>query len=84
MAGFIDTPILANTYGGDAAQQIAAVVASLEPVGRLGLADEVANSILFLASDDAGYINGANLLVDGGLSRLNTAVSILSGQVALA
>ena len=37
------------------------------PVGRLGAADEVARAYLFLASEEAGFINGATLRVDGGL-----------------
>jgi NAD(P)-dependent dehydrogenase (short-subunit alcohol dehydrogenase family) len=38
------------------------------PVGRVGEPDDVAAAILFLASAEAGFINGASLLVDGGLT----------------
>jgi NAD(P)-dependent dehydrogenase (short-subunit alcohol dehydrogenase family) len=41
------------------------------PAGRLGSMDEVAHLVAFLASDDAGYINGAEIRIDGGAS-LNT------------
>jgi NAD(P)-dependent dehydrogenase (short-subunit alcohol dehydrogenase family) len=36
------------------------------PLGRLGTGDEIATAIAFLLSDDASYINGAHLAVDGG------------------
>jgi len=38
------------------------------PLGRLGTADEVAAACVFLASDQAGYITGQVLCVDGGLA----------------
>ncbi|MDP9027298.1 MAG: SDR family oxidoreductase [Actinomycetota bacterium] len=38
------------------------------PLGRIGMPEEVARCALFLASDDASYVTGANLMVDGGWS----------------
>ena len=49
----------------DAARQIAL---STHPIGRLGTATDIAKGILFLASDDAGFMTGAGLVVDGGLT----------------
>lgn len=49
----------------------AEVLKSMEekvPVKRLGLPEEIASAYLFLASDDAAYINGATLSVDGGIT----------------
>ena len=39
-----------------------------QPLGRFGDAEEVAPSLLFLASDEASFITGAELAIDGGMS----------------
>lgn len=81
--GFIETPILNDVYG-EAANHLREVANSLVPAARLGTVEDIAQVTLFLASDEASYINGSSIVVDGGLSRLNTAVSAIVGEVALA
>jgi NAD(P)-dependent dehydrogenase (short-subunit alcohol dehydrogenase family) len=68
LAGLIDTPLVYQQLAGDAAP--AAVKASrdaLSPTRAMGTAYDVANAALFLASDEASYITGTLLPVDGGL-----------------
>ncbi len=61
--GFVDTPMIAPVVG---AFDDAAVAATLTPIARPAQPQEIATAILFLASDDASYVNGATLVVDGG------------------
>lgn len=72
MPGFIDTPMavdaVAEALGMERAQ-LAEVRAQMVPLGnRQGTAWDVANAALFLASDEAAFITGALLPVDGGQS----------------
>jgi 3-oxoacyl-[acyl-carrier protein] reductase len=60
-----DTPMLATFVGGDSDAHRAAFLQSI-PLGRLCAPTDVANAMVFLASDDASFITGAVIEVDGG------------------
>lgn len=61
--GYIDTPLLAGLD--ESHRQF---LIGLHPLGRLGRPDEVASATLFLLSDEASFVTGMHLLVDGGFS----------------
>jgi NAD(P)-dependent dehydrogenase (short-subunit alcohol dehydrogenase family) len=50
-------------------------ISALYPIGRLGRPEDIANAALFLASDEASFITGSVLVVDGGLTAVNTGFS---------
>jgi NAD(P)-dependent dehydrogenase (short-subunit alcohol dehydrogenase family) len=60
--GFIDTPILDPARGTPAEQ----AMMRLTPLGRLGQPAEVAAGVAYLASDDASFVTGLELYIDGG------------------
>lgn len=64
--GMIETAAHAQFYGNE---EIRAAREMMVPVGRLGTGADVADVVVFLASDAARYVNGANVPVDGGLTR---------------
>jgi NAD(P)-dependent dehydrogenase (short-subunit alcohol dehydrogenase family) len=64
--GPVDTPLLQELYAKDPEQAARRLVHV--PMGRFAHAAEIANAVLFLASDESSYVNATAFLVDGGIS----------------
>ena len=75
--GIIDTPMAMN----EAPDMVARNAAVFSMLGRIGRPEELAAAVHFMASDDASYVTGQTLLVDGGWS---TGTSIKGIELALA
>jgi NAD(P)-dependent dehydrogenase (short-subunit alcohol dehydrogenase family) len=68
--GHIDTPIFESWKKGEALAALKEELAKNVPLGRLGNPDEIAKAAAFLASDEASYISGIELFVDGGVAQI--------------
>lgn len=69
--GPIETPIWSKTNLTEKEiEGFAAGISSQVPLGRFGKSEEIANSVLFLASQEASFINGIELPVDGGMTSI--------------
>lgn len=70
--GFIESPMMrggvAQRFGADAVDQLVSERAGRLPLGRLGTPQDVANACVFLASDEASYVTGTSIVVDGGVT----------------
>ena len=62
--GGIDTPMAREGLS----EEVFAMREKMHPIGRGGEQNDIARAVLFLASDDAGFITGTELIVDGGLT----------------
>ena len=65
--GYTDTPPWHSIEG---AEERMKFISSSVPLGRFGTPDEIARAVVFLASDDASYITGIELFVDGGTAQI--------------
>jgi NAD(P)-dependent dehydrogenase (short-subunit alcohol dehydrogenase family) len=64
--GFIDTPLLRAVFDNEGMQDFLAKIVDSHQLGRLGKPSEIASAAAFLAGDDASFVTGHSLVVDGG------------------
>jgi len=60
--GLVETPLVSHVLGSDVRDLVQARI----PIGRIGRAEEIAAAIAWLASDDAAFVTGTALTIDGG------------------
>jgi hypothetical protein len=61
----LDTPLTEQRFSDPAVRQ---VLLDRTPMGRLGTAEDIANGVLFLASDESSWVTGSELVIDGGMT----------------
>jgi NAD(P)-dependent dehydrogenase (short-subunit alcohol dehydrogenase family) len=68
--GPVRTPGLEGLVPAEHTEALMGQLASLVPMGRIGKPEEIAKAVLFLASSDSSFVNGAELFADGGLAQI--------------
>ena len=76
--GFVDTPLNNFVIADD---DMRADIEHGTPLGRVGLAGEVASAVAFLLSDDSSYMTGQNLVIDGGSTLNSKQVDAVLGRL---
>lgn len=66
--GFIDTPLFRDVFSAGAMKEVGARIAYQHQMNRFGRPREIAHAALFLASDEASFVSGQSLAVDGGFT----------------
>jgi NAD(P)-dependent dehydrogenase (short-subunit alcohol dehydrogenase family) len=69
--GFIETPMVANAlHASENSNEMRDMLISRHAMGRLGVPREIADGIVFLASDESSFMTGAELVIDGGYTAI--------------
>jgi NAD(P)-dependent dehydrogenase (short-subunit alcohol dehydrogenase family) len=68
--GATETPGLSGLVPPDHKESFLGFLASTVPLGRIGTPEDIAQSVVFLASDESKFINGIDLTVDGGANQI--------------
>jgi len=63
--GYADTPMTEQRFSDPTVRQ---QLLDRTPMGRLGTARDIANGVLFLASDESSWVTGSELMIDGGMT----------------
>jgi len=87
--GGIVTGIFGKSFGLDpdaadaSKERMTAVLSKVQPIPRAGLPDDIASATLYLASDEASFVNGADIVVDGGMTRGRRFSEVATGAQAM-